>query len=136
MTKGKAQPHIYIAIVNVKRSPPVGLLRTLTVPLWSRIAFFDDSKTKACSAHLAAASLVDTIEALEEAREVLGRYPYSIVAEDKRPVVGVALSGERDRRALAGIGNGVVGEIAEDTVKQRLTAFDDELAGQIVVKRM
>jgi len=47
----------------------------------------------------------------------------------------VTLGRECDRRSLTGIGDGVVGEIAEDTVEQRLVAFDDELAGQIVVKR-
>ena len=66
---------------------------------------------------------------------MFGRHPYPIVAEDKRPVVGVALSGERDGRALAGIGDGVVGEIAEDTVEQRLVALDDEFSGQIIVER-
>ena len=47
---------------------------------------------------------------------MFGRHPYSIVAEDKRPVIGMALGSDRDLRTLAGIGDGVVSEITKDTV--------------------
>ena len=56
---------------------------------------------------------------------------HSVVAEDKPPLAALVVGAQLDGGALAGIGYGVVGEVAEDAVEQTLVAVDDEPFGQV-----
>ena len=88
--------------------------------------------------HLARATLVHTIEALEEALQVFGSHPHSIVGKAEMPLAVVLYVGldklcrERYGGTYAGVCYGVVREIAEDAVDKAAVAADDEVGRQAV----
>ena len=96
---------------------------------------FDDCQSESRSAHLSAASLVHAIEPLEDARQMLGRHAHTVVAEREVPLVAHLLGREVYRRSVAGIGNGVVGEVTEHAVEQALVAFHHQMLRQLVHER-
>ena len=93
-----------------------------------------NGKTQAGASHLAATTFIHTIETLENAHEMLLRNTYAIVGETEMPIVAGLTGGQRDGGAIAGIGNGIVGEIAEDAVEQRSIASHDEWRWQLIDK--
>ena len=77
-----------------------------------------DGEAESCAAQLAATPLVDAVEALEDAWQVFGGDTYAIIGKGE-VVEGFVLGGAHgDGGASAGIGNGVVRQVAEDGVEQ------------------
>ena len=76
-----------------------------------------DGEPQSCAAHLAAAPLVYAVEPLEEARQMLGRHSYAVVAERELPCVAAIGGADCYRGAVAGVCYGVVGEVAEYAVQ-------------------
>ena len=66
----------------------------------------------------ATASLVDAIEALEDARELFGCYAHTIVAEVEQPPIPLVVCTDNYRCTLAGIVDGIINKIAEDAVDE------------------
>lgn len=108
----------------------------------------DYGKAQTGASHLARTALVHTIEALEEARQVLGRHTNAIVGKGECPLgrtvvvaygrLNHACIGTLSRKSYGGtfarIGNGVVGEIAEHAVEQTLIAPYHDVVGQKIVE--
>lgn len=92
---------------------------------------FHDGKTEARAAHLAAPALVHAIETLEQAREMLLGNAHAVVAEGELPTALAATRLEIYVGIGTGIGNGIVGEVAEGAVYQALVAIDNHLLGYV-----
>ena len=79
---------------------------------------------------------VDEVLAVgRDARQMLGRHAHTVVAEREVPLVAHLLGREVYRRSVAGIGNGVVGEVTEHAVEQALVAFHHQMLRQLVHER-
>ena len=76
----------------------------------------DDGKPQSGSAQFTTASLVDTVETLKDAFQVLGIYALPIVAKGKFPVFIVIVDIDFNGGAVAGIINGIVEQIAEHAI--------------------
>ena len=79
----------------------------------------DDGQSQTRATQCAAAPLVDTVEAFEDAVKVFGRNALAIVADTEVPVLLFFPGRDFYSRAIAGIEDGVVDEIAEDDVTDR-----------------
>lgn len=93
----------------------------------------DDGQSESGSAKLARASLVDTVESLEQPSQVLGSHANPGVG--KAEVVHAFVLAEArhpDGDARAGIGDGVVGEVSEDGVDERVVALYFKVGLQLV----
>ena len=77
---------------------------------------FHNSEAETCASKFAASTFVDTIEPLEDTRQMLLRYSNAIVGESELPMGVFVGMCQGYRRSIACIGNGVVGEVAEDTM--------------------
>ena len=106
---------------------------------------FDDAEAQAGASVLARAAAVDAHEAVEEAREVLVGHALAGVVEVEIIVggrvagwLGVDFRGfvgfEHDVHPLAGIGDGVLQQVAEDAVEQFVVALHGH-GRQVVVER-
>ena len=87
----------------------------------------DDGKTQTGATHLAAASLIYTIETLEKTGEMLGRNPLTIIAEDEMPLVALLLGTQRHLTSFAGISDGIVGKIAEYAIEKTAVALHNNM---------
>ena len=95
---------------------------------------FDDGEAEACASKFAASTLVDTIEPLEDTRQMLLRYSNAIVGEGELPMgVGVGMC-QGYRGSVARVGYGVVGEIAEDAMDERRIGACHKRGWQLVVE--
>ena len=93
-----------------------------------------DGEAEACAANTAAAALVNAVETLEDAGQVRRSDAYAVVAEAEHPAVIGLFGTDVDGGTLAGIVDGVVDEVAEDTVDERRVALYDNMLRQTVVK--
>ena len=93
-----------------------------------------DGQSEARSANAAAATLVNAVETLEDAGEVLWSEAHAVVAEAERPAVVRLLGTDVDSGALAGIVDGVIDKVAEDAVDERGIALNDDALRQTVVE--
>ena len=75
-----------------------------------------DGESESCSSHLAASSFVYAVEAFEESFEVFVWHTRSVVGKGEVPFAVFFLSAYGHRRSLAGIGDGIVGKVAEHAV--------------------
>ena len=96
---------------------------------------FDDSQSQSGAAHLPASALINTVEAFEETRQMLGCHTDAVVAEGEMPIGLLPLRLHADMGAHAGVGDGVVGEVAEDAVEQTAVAVHLDFAGNITAHR-
>ena len=118
-----------------KKQTPSVFERELEAQSASRVVFhadgsamhahgvFHDGESEAGAAHLAAPALVHAIETFKEAREVVVGHAHAVVAEREAPAALAATCLEADVGIVSGIGNGIVGEIAEDAVNQASVAM-------------
>ena len=93
-----------------------------------------DGKTEPCTTHLSAAAFVYAIESLKDAGQVLRGDAYAIIAETECPMIVHRFCADVDVGALAGIVDGVVDEVTEDTVNERLVTLNDDAIWQIIVE--
>ena len=93
-----------------------------------------DGEAEAGAALLARASLVDAIEAFEEAGELLFLHPTPIVLEADAVLGGSALKERYVDILSLGVGDGVLGEVAEDGGDEREVALDDDGLGDVGVQ--
>jgi hypothetical protein len=95
---------------------------------------FHDGEAETCASEFAAPALVDTVEPLEDTRQMLLRYSNAIVGEGELPMgVGVGMC-KGYRGAVARVGYGVVGEVAEDAMDERRVGASHKRGGQLVVE--
>ena len=95
---------------------------------------FHDGETETCASEFAASAFIDTVESLEDTRQMLLRYSNAIVGESELPMgVGVGMC-KGYRGAVARVGYGVVGEIAEDAVDKRHVAVGHKRRWQLAVE--
>src|SRR5665647_2905485 len=71
----------------------------------------DDREAEASPAEVAAASLVDAVEALEEPRQVLARDPLPLVGDAHDDLVAALLERDDDGAALGAVLHRVVDEV-------------------------
>ena len=91
-----------------------------------------NGKAETCAAQLAATPLVDAVETLEDAWQVFGSEAHTVVGKGE-VIEGFVLGGaDGDGGTLAGIGDGIVRQVAEDGVEQRGIALDDDVLRELV----
>lgn len=95
----------------------------------------DDRQSESRSAHLAAAAFVDAVETLEDACQVFFRDACPVVSESEQSGVGIIRGRHFDGRTLSGIVDGIVHQVAEDAVQQRMVAPYDDVLRKTVVER-
>ena len=95
----------------------------------------DDGQAEAGAPRGAASACVDAVEALEESGQVLLRDARAVIRVGEMPEGAVAAGAERDRGALAGVGQRVVQEVAEDAVDQGLVAVQVDHPGGLEAER-
>ena len=90
----------------------------------------DDGEPQSCASERPASPLVDAVEALEEARQMLLGHAATRVGDGKLPIAVLGTRLDIDGRLLSRIGQGVVDEVAEDTVDHAPHAPHRQLGGQ------
>lgn len=91
-----------------------------------------DGQSQSRSAHRTATSLVNPVEAFEDAFQVLGGHAGTVVGEGELPVVAHVAGFHPDGGAFAGIGDGIIDKVSEDAVEQGCISFDFDILGQAV----
>lgn len=86
-----------------------------------------DGQSQSCSSHFSAAPFIYAVEPLKQSGKMLRRYSYAVVRKRKVPRAVFLLGGKRYVLSLSGVGNGVVGEVAEDTVKQASVSANQDV---------
>ena len=88
---------------------------------------FYDGEAEACASHAAAAALVDTVEAFEDAQEMLWGDAHTIIAEAERPTVVSLFCADVDGGALASIIDSIIDKVTENAVNERGITLDDDV---------
>ena len=95
-------------------------------------AVLHDREPQPRPADFPASPLVDPVEPLEDPVDVFRGDADAIVRETEIVIFGVFLVAiDRDRDVLAGVGEGIVEQVAEDGVEQGLVAPHHRLVGQL-----
>ena len=95
-------------------------------------AVLHDREAQPRAANFPATSLVDPVEALEDPVDVFLGDADAIVREAEIVIFGVFLVAiDRDLDVLAGVGEGIVEQVAEDGVEQRLVSLHHRLGGKL-----
>ena len=89
-----------------------------------------DGKAQPRATHFSAPSLIHTVEAFEEAGEMLLRHTLTIISEDKVPLVAYFLTLQRDGCPVTGIGNGIIRKITEHTIEQTAVSLHHDALRQ------
>ena len=93
---------------------------------------FDDGQSQTGAAEFAGASFVYPIETLEEAVQMLFGYPHAVVGEGEVVILVVfEIAVDGDSGTLSGVRDGVVGEISEYRVEQRVVAVQRHLVVEV-----
>ena len=95
---------------------------------------FHNSEAETCASKFAASTFVDTIESLKDTRQMFCRDSNAIVGESELPMGVFVGMCQGYRGAVACVGYGVVGEIAEDAVDERRIGACHKRGGQLVVE--
>src|SRR5690606_1245533 len=103
----------------------------------------DDREAESGPAELARAAGVDTVEALEDVRQVLGRNSNAGVADGQFGDRAVAAQGDVDRPAGRGVANGVLDQVPDQLAQpfsvspdgDRVASLQDNVAGAVVAGR-
>ena len=77
---------------------------------------FHDGEAETCASEFATSTFIDTVESLKDTRQMFCRDSNAIVGENELPMCVLVGMCQGYRRSIACIGNGVVGEVAEDTM--------------------
>ena len=78
----------------------------------------DDGQAKTSAAEGAAAPVVDAVEALKDAGQVLRGDARAVVLEGEVPTVGLLVGRDSYGCTFAGIAEGVVRQVAEDAIDE------------------
>ena len=92
----------------------------IDVPAMEQHGIFHNGQPQAGSAQLPASPLVHPIETLEDAPQVLRRHSHPVVAEGEViALLILRIAHDVHVRAVPGIRDGVVHQVAEDGIEQR-----------------
>ena len=93
----------------------------------------DNGKSETCASHLAATSLVHTIEPFEKTGQMLAGHPYSIVGETEMPLVFLQPGTHANGCVGSCIGDGIVGKVVEYSVYKAVVSHHLDIVGQTVI---